>query len=138
MAQVEIRNALETRLAAFATATGVTVLYENDASEPIAVTHLRPAIFPSPTKNPSMGAYHRRYNGIFKVQCWVDSLNNGPADTEALAEELVAWFPRGLELIKNGISVHIENTPSQSGLSPESNHCVVTVEMIYRADVVTI
>ena len=50
MAQVEIRNALETRLAAFATAKGLTVLYENDASKPIAVTHLRPAIFPSPTK----------------------------------------------------------------------------------------
>lgn len=44
MAQVEIRNALETRLASFATAKNIKVLYENDASEPIAVTHLRPVI----------------------------------------------------------------------------------------------
>ena len=138
MAQVEIRNALETRLAAFATAKSTKVLWENDVSEPLAESHMRVRLFPSGTQNPSLGAYHRRYKGIFQVQCWIDSLNLGPADVEAFAEELVAYFPRGLELIKNGVSVHIENTPSQSGISPESNHSVVTVEMIYRADVITI
>lgn len=138
MAQVEIRNALETRLAAWATTKGVTVLWENDVSDPIAATHLRPTLFPSPTQNPSLGAYHRRYKGIFRVQCWIDNLNAGPADVEAFAEELVAWFPRGLVLNKGGVYVHIEYTPSQSGILPESNHCVVTVETIYRADVITV
>ena len=138
MAQVEIRNALETRLATWATTKGFAVIWENDASPPIEASHLRSEMFPSPTQNPSMGAYHRRYKGIFRVQCWLDKLNNGPADVEAFAEELVALFPRGLVLTKGGVDVHIEYTPSQSGISPESNHCVVIVEMIYRADVITV
>lgn len=138
MAQVEIRDALETRLKSFADIKGTKILWENAAYAPEDESHMRARIFPSGTQNPSLGAYHRRYKGIFQVQCWIDSLNLGPADVEAFAEELVAYFPRGLELIKNGVSVHIENTPSQSGISPESNHSVVTVEMIYRADVITI
>lgn len=138
MAQVEIRNALETRLAAWATANSLTVLWENDDSPPVAESHIRPVMYPSPTANPSLGTQHKRYRGIFRIQCWLDKLNLGPAEVESVAESLVDYFPRGLQLTKGDVTVHIENTPSQSGISPESNHCVVSVEMVYRADVITI
>lgn len=137
MAQVEIRNAIETRLAAFAATKSIPILWENVAAEPPSYTHFRVTLFPSPTSNPSLGAYHRRYKGIYRVQCWVNSLNTGPQESEALAEELVAYFPLGLQMTESGVTVHIEKTPSQSGIAIESNHNVVTVEMIYRADVIT-
>jgi hypothetical protein len=133
MSQVKIRQALENRLQAFATSKSLKVLWENVSAVP-AGTHLRATLFRAPTQDPSIGAQHKRYRGLFRVQVWHDSLNTGPASVEALAEEIVAYFPRALQLTKDDVVVHIENTPSQGSVSIEAKWAVVTVEMSYRSD----
>ena len=54
-----------------------------------------------------------------------------------MGEELVGLFPRALQLTKDGVTVMIENTPSQSSIGYESNYCWVTVEFNYRTEIIT-
>lgn len=136
MSQVKIRQALEKHLKTFATSKSLKVLWENVSAVPTG-SHLRATIFRSPTQDPSIGAKHKRYRGLFRIQVWHDSLNTGPAAVEALAEEIVAHFPRALQLTKDTVVVHIENTPSQGSISIEANWAVITIECVYRADVIT-
>jgi len=133
MSQVKIRQALESRLKAFADSKSLKVLWENVGAVPTG-THLRAFIFRSPTADPSIGANHKRYKGLFRVQVWSDTLTQGPLLAETLAEELVAYFPRALQITKDSIVVHIENTPSQGSISIETSWVCVSVEMTYRTD----
>jgi hypothetical protein len=136
MSQVKIRQALESRLKAFATSKSLTVIWENVSSIPTG-TYLRASIYRAPTQDPSIGAKHKRYRGIFRVQVCYEGLNTGPMPVETLAEELVAYFPRALKLTKDSVVVSIENTPSQSSISVEATWAVISIEMAYRADVIT-
>jgi len=133
MSQVKIRQALESRLKAFADTKSLKVLWENVGVVPTG-THLRAFIYRAPTGDPSIGAKHKRYKGIFRVQVWSETLGKGPLDVEALAEEIVAYFPRALQITKDSIVVHIENTPSQGSVSIETNWVCISVEMVYRTD----
>jgi hypothetical protein len=137
MSQSKIRTALEQRLKTFADAKPLPVAWENFGQVPTG-THLRAFLFRSPTQDPSIGAQHKRYRGLFRIQVWHASVGAGAASVEALAEEIVALFPRALQLTKDSVVVHIENTPSQGSVSIEANWAVITIEMAYRADTFTV
>lgn len=136
MALKEIRNVIESRLKTFAASKTIPVVYENVGSE-VASSHFRIFIYPSPTQDPSIGAKHRRYRGIVRIQYYSTDLGKGVATIEAMGEELVALFPRALQLTKNSVTTMIENTPSQSSIGYESNYCWVTVEFNYRTEIIT-
>ena len=142
MSQTKIRQALQTPLVAFASSKNLKVAWENINFDPAGKSYLRAFLFRSPTQDPSIGAIHKRYKGIFRVQ-WMVSLtdsayaNKGAEVIEALAEEIVALYPRGLQLTKDGVVVHIEGTPSQSSISYDSAWAIVTIETIYRTDIIT-
>lgn len=142
MSQVKIRQALQTPLVAFAASKNMKVAWENVQFDPASKSYLRAFVFISPTQDPSIGALHKRYTGIFRVQFMAsltDStyINKGAEVIEAVGEEIVALYPRGLQLTKDGVVVHIEGTPSQASISYDNAYAVVTVEMIYRSDVIT-
>ena len=142
MSQIKIRQALQTPLVGFAASKNLKVAWENVSFDPAGKSYLRAFIFRSPTQDPSIGAVHKRYKGIFRIQ-WMVSLtdsayaNKGAEAIEVLAEELVALYPRGLQFTKDGVVVHIEGTPLQSSISYDSAYAVVTVEAVYRTDVIT-
>lgn len=135
MSQIKIRNALETRLAAFSVLKGnIPVVWENIKTIP-TVSFLKATVFPSPTKDPSIGDNHKRYLGIFRVTYYCTDLNSGMGDIEAFIDDLVAYFPRGLQLPVSDFVVNIESTPSTSSAAYDSNYLYISVDMYYRADV---
>jgi len=135
--QTKIRQALEKRLNTFAATNSLKVLWENFGAVPTG-THLRAHLFRSPTQDPSIGAQHKRYRGLFRIQVWHDTLGKGPSAVEALAEQIVALFPRALQITQDDVVVHIENTPSQGSVSVEATWAVVSIELAYRADTFTV
>lgn len=136
MSQLKIRNALETKLASFATAKSIPVVWENKSNIPTG-SYIKATLFPSPTRDPSIGANHQRYLGIFRMTYYCTDLNKGMGAIEAFVDGLVKHFPRGLQLNKDGFVIHIENTPSTTSVSYESNYLYVSVEVYYRCDVIT-
>jgi len=136
VSQLKIRNALETRLASFATSKAIPVLWENKSSIP-TTSYLKAEIFKSPVRDPSIGANHRRYLGIFRVTYYCTDLNKGMGGVESFMDDLANYFPRGLQLTKDSIVVHIEATPSQTSVGYESNYLYTSVEIYYRCDVIT-
>jgi hypothetical protein len=135
--QVKIRAALQKRLKTFADGKSLKVLWENDSALSTADTHLRVMLFPSPTRDPSIGAIHKRYGGILRVLVYSATLGKGPVAATTLAEEIVDLFPRGLQIEESGVNVQIDNTPNQSSLMIDGNFVVVEVEVFYRAEFIT-
>lgn len=134
--QVKIRNALESRLATYAATKSLPVLWENKSATPSG-SYLSASLYPSATKDPSFGALHKRYSGIFRIVYYCIDLNKGMAAIETLADELVSLFPRGLAITKDDVVVNIETTPAQSPPGFESSYVFVAVSVFYRTDVVT-
>ena len=133
MSQTKIRTALEKRILAYATAHSIPVAWENSGGE-FESSYLAVFVFPSPTLNPSLGVKHRRYRGILRIQVHMPTEINGTFELESLAADVVELFPRGLEIIEDGLSVNIEDTPSQSRVYPDGNFIYTVVETSYRCE----
>lgn len=134
--QVKIRNALESRIAVFAASKSVPVAVENKSFTPTG-DYIEVSLFPAATKDPSFGALHKRYSGIFRVVYYSTGLNKGMAAIETLADEIVNLFPRGLAITKDDVVVNIETTPTQSGPGFMNGYIFVAVSAYYRTDVIT-
>ncbi len=139
--QVKIRNALQAVLVPWATSKSVKVAWENRAFEP-AASYVRARLFPSPTQDPSIGARHQRYLGIFRISFCANLTeaaysNKGAEVIESMAEEIVALYKRGNKLVKDDVVVSIEYTPSQSSITYDGCYAIVDVEVIYRSDIIT-
>ena len=137
--QKEVRAALENRLQAFATSKSLPVAWENKSTE-INVSHLRSTLFTGNTRNPSMGTAgdgrcHKRYVGILRIQVCLTELNKGPSIIESLAEELVNWFPRGSALVKDTVTVNLDNTPTMSPVDFDANFVFVSIDIPYRSEI---
>lgn len=135
MSQLRIRNALEKHLSLFATAKSIPVVWENISTIPSG-NYLKATIFPSPTQDPSIGASHQRYQGFFRITYYSTELNKGVKSVEEIVRELIEHFPRGLQLSKDNLVVHVERTPSSTSLDYLANYLYISVEMYYRADVI--
>lgn len=137
MSQLNVRNALATRLAAFATANGnIPIVWENIKTIP-TVTHLRAILFPSPTQDPSFGNKHVRYAGLFRVTYYTTALNVGMKDAEEFVDALIKHFPRGQELVNGSLTTRILNTASVSMPMYEGNFMVISIQIPYMADEIT-
>lgn len=137
MSDHNIMAALQTRLKAFATAKGLRVAYEGVSFTPDATkTHLADHLLPAANANPSMGRQHTRYSGVYQVDVDAPAPGN-PVDVRKLANELAAYFPRGLTLTSDGQRVLILNTPSIGPLIPDGGRMKRPVSVRYQSDVIT-
>ena len=133
MSQLNVRAALETRLAAFATSKSLPVVWENIKTLPSG-SYLIAHMFPANTQDPSFGNKHKRYTGLFRVTFYSTDINKGLAAVQSTVEDLVNYFPRGLELSAGGLVTNITNTPSLLSPGYESTYIYITVDILYRAD----
>lgn len=134
MSQLNVRNALATRLAAFAATQGnIPIVWENIKSIP-TVSYLKAFLFPAPTQNPSFGNTHDRYAGIFRVTYYTTELNVGMKKAEDFVDALVKYFPRTLQLINGTLTTKILNTASVSVPGYEGNFMYITIDIPYMAD----
>lgn len=134
MSQLKVREALEARLQTFATSKGITtVVWENIKSIPSG-TYLKAHMFPADTQDPSFGNKHRRYTGLFRVTYYTTALNTPLPLVQPLIEDLVDYFPRGLQLTAGGLVTNITNTPSILSPGYEATYMYITVDILYRAD----
>lgn len=137
MSASDIREAFETRIAAFAAAQTpvLPVAWENTTYTPSPNTaFLQCAMLPAPTANPWMGVTSERLLGIYQINCY-GVQDTGPAATEAVADALIALFPRG-GITQNGKTINIDVTPSRvKGLNDQNGFFFIPVRIRYREDV---
>jgi hypothetical protein len=135
MSTLKVRNALETHLAAYATTKNIPVVWENISSIP-TTSYIKATLYPATTINPSLGVDHQRLVGLFRMTYYSKELNKGVSAVQTVAEDLIALFPRGLQLTSSGVTVWIPNTPSASSIIPEGNYIYLSVDLYYRADII--
>ena len=133
MSMLKIRAALESKLAAFAASKSLPVVWENIKTIPTG-SYLKAFLFPANTQDPSFGNKHIRYSGMFRVTYYTTGLNAGMVPATTLVEDLVAYFPRGLQLVSGGLTTRILNTPSINSPGYEGTYMYITVEVFYMAD----
>ena len=64
-------------------------------------------------------------------------INKGTAAIDTLAEQLIELFPRGLQIVDNGLTVNIDNKPSVVGKGCPDKYMFRTVDIVYRCDTIT-
>lgn len=135
----DIREAFETRIAAYAAAQKppIPVAWENTSYTPSPQTmYLRCAMLPAVTQNPSMGAPHVRLVGLYQINVY-GIQDGGPAGAEAVADAIIALFPRGA-MIQNGVTINIDTTGSRAqGLNDVNGFYFIPVRIRYREDVLS-
>lgn len=126
-----VRQALESRLAAYAQANGIPVAYENDDfTKPTSGIWLECFLIPNLTLNRETTASHTRLLGLFQVNVW-GRKGEGSADTEAAADAVAALFP---VVPKTGV-ISIEKPPHVGrALLDDSGWTARPVLMSYRYD----
>lgn len=132
-----IRSALEGHLKAWAVAQTppISVYLENRGKKPaIGECHVRADLMPADTLNPSQGAQHRRYHGIYQVSIFLPE-NDGTGDSDALAKAIEVLFKCPTTLIKSGMNVRINQTPSIArSRSDGAGFWMTPISITYSAD----
>lgn len=136
MSRAKIRAALENAVSAFAALNILQVVWENKGTIP-TVNYISVQLFPGRTQDPSIGAIHKRYVGVLRLTLALKDLSNGPAKIEALSGLLCDAFPRGKVFTKDDTTVSIDSTPSESSINIDSTFVCISVDAIYRCDVIT-
>ena len=138
MSQVEINKVLETQVASFATSSSISkVVYDNIGSSALPeVTHLRCEVIPVQTQDPSLGASHRRYAGVLRLQYMLLGVGKGSKPLYTISDAACNWFKRGKKFTNSVVTVNIDFTPYVSDLKYEGNFVYLTIDITYRCDVV--
>ena len=138
MSTSDIREAFETRIAAFAAAQNppLPVAWENVSYTPSPATGwLQVALLPGVTVNPALGVRFDRLVGFFQVNVYAIQ-DGGPAAAEAIADAILDLFPRG-SLTQNGAIINIDTTGSRAqGMNDENGFYFIPVRIRYREDVI--
>lgn len=134
----DIREAFETRIAAFAAAQTppLSVAWENTSYTPSpAAAYLQCAMRSAPTVNPALGVKFDRLVGFYQVNVYYPQ-DTGPAPAEAIADALIALFPRG-GMTQNGLTINIDKTGSRApGINDQNGFFFIPVRIQYREDVI--
>jgi hypothetical protein len=133
----DIREAFETRIAAFAAAQNLSVAWENTTFTPSPATpYLECAMLPATSANPALGVNFIRLLGIYQINVNYPE-DTGPAPAEAIADALIALFPRG-SMAQNDVVINIDYTPSRAkGLVSPNGFFFIPVRIRYREDVIS-
>lgn len=130
MSDLEIRRALETRLAALLPA--VDIAAENVAYTPtIGRPYQEVWLLPNTPLSPTLGNRElTQERGILQVSLYYP-LNKGTREVMERAEAVRGHFPRGLTLSSGGVSVVIERRASVAPGRPVNGWYVVPVSVPY-------
>ncbi|HWH73826.1 MAG TPA: phage tail terminator-like protein [Methylibium sp.] len=133
MSELAIRAALEKRLNTIS--TGFATQFENAPLAPAqGAPYQQVALEASDPENPSIGASLHRAIGLFRVSLFYP-INAGAAPAWTRALLIRSTFPRGLTLTEQGVTTHIDATPSISRSDgPADRYCLV-VRIRYHADI---
>lgn len=137
MSDQKIMAALQTRLMTFASTKSLSIAFEGipftlDQTK----THLADYLLPANTENPSLGADHVRYVGIYQVTVDAPSDTN-PVTLRNLVNDLVAHFQRGHTMTQDGLKVWVIRTPSPGPLITTQGRMTRSVSIPYQSDVIT-
>jgi len=130
---LEIRQVLETELAAMTPA--LATVHENEGGTPPAAgtPYQEVSLIPATPRNPEQGRF-AQLSGIFSVVL-AYPVGLGPGDAAARAKAIRERFWRGLSLSDHGVTVTIENTPDVRPGFTDGGRWKVPVSIPYRADV---
>lgn len=107
-----IRQALEAKVQAFATANGNLPIAWEDVKFDQAgkVIWLKPVLYVSDTLNPTVGDNMYRQVGFIQVSVCVPE-GTGTSAAEIIIDKLVDYFPRGSEVLREGLYIEFPRTP---------------------------
>jgi hypothetical protein len=132
-----IRSALEGQLQAWARAQvpPMPLFLENRGKKPeIGARHIRADLMPADTLDPSQGAQHRRYHGIYQVGIFLPE-NEGTGDSDDLAKAIEVLFKCPTTITKVGLNVRIQQTPSIAQSRPDgAGFWMTPITIKYSAD----
>lgn len=133
MSSVKIRQALEERLAAIASA--LPTQWENAAFSPVSgVAYQQVFMLYNEPLNLEAGVASYQEYGIFQVDLRYP-VNTGPGDASVRAEALRQWFYKGLTLTAGGLSVTISNTAAILSGRNEGDRFVIPVRIFFHSNV---
>lgn len=117
------------------TLTIIPTQYENVAFTPISGVPYQSFYFmPAPPENPTLGDRHYRERGLCQITLMYPS-NTGTADAFYRAEAIQTAFERGVTLIKDGVKVCIQKTPTIERSFTSGDRFVVPISIYYIAEI---
>lgn len=136
MSQKLVRKVLENTAAVWATASGLTVAWENVSFAPLVTApYARSSLIPGRTISHMLDGSHRAYIGVYQITL-VLPRNTGPKMLEDLASSLDQYFTTSAPLVDGSTKVFITNPMSVGPANPESDLYEVPVSCTYRSDFV--
>ena len=136
MSQLVIGAALDARLKEWAASMPVSVAFQNVKFVPPSgeEPYLRAYLLPAKTFDPSVGVGHRRYTGIYQISVCV-AYGRGRQPAEQWIAALEALFARGTRLLRHGLVIWVDSTPSVGPVIQEADLLVFPVSVSYRCEV---
>lgn len=132
-----IRSAIEGRLKEWAAlqVPPIPLILQNRGAKPVVgERYMRGAMMPADTLNPSEGAQHKRYHGMYQVSIY-EKENEGTGDSDDLAKAVEVLFACPTVIEKGGLNVRIMQTPSIASSRPdEAGFFMTPVTIKYSAD----
>ncbi|MDR2213950.1 MAG: DUF4128 domain-containing protein [Pseudomonadales bacterium] len=133
MSQQRIRSAFEDRLASWAAARLLPVVWQNAGAELPTTDHLRAYLLPAETTSRDLAGDMRSYRGVFQVSVFTEP-GQGPNRAEQLARELDELFPVALLMPSGGLNVMVLSPMSAMPALQESDWFSIPCQCRYGAE----
>lgn len=133
MSQIAIRRAIEQRLHTMIPA--LATAWQNASFKPPAgVPYQRAELLPAIPDNVSNMTSFYRDQGLYQVTLMYP-LDEGPNPAEARGELIKARFPKGLQIVQDGVTVTISGTPYCQIATRDGDRWSVPVRIPYYANI---
>lgn len=133
MSILKISAAFEKRLATIP--TNISTAHENIPFTPVTGTPFqRVRLLPATPENPTLGDAYYREVGFFEIVLFYP-LNTGRNLAQTKAEQIKAYFPRGLNISEAGINVVVPRTPTIATATQLDDRYVIPITVEYFAEI---
>ena len=131
--QLAIQNALNARLKAYAEASGDVVAWEGMNFTPTAgIPHLKAFNLPSRMDVKGLGPDGLTQTpGVYQIDC-VFPVGQGHGSAKTKADEIVARFPRGLQLIAENPNLRVKLSTVGPGIT-DGGWYTISVSVVWIA-----
>jgi len=133
MSEDRIRAVLESRLASWADANGLPVIWQNAGADIPTVDHLRAYLMPAETRSIDLKKVMRNYRGVFQVSVFTKP-GVGPGRADRLAKALDDLFQVAIPMTSNGLTVRVTSPMSAKPAMPGTDWYSVPVSCRYSAE----
>lgn len=132
MSIVSITQALETALNSIT--PSIQTAWENKPFKPTTDIEYQRVFILSDTENPTMGGDHYREIGYMQVDLMYPP-EDGSLPSRTRAELIRDAFKRGNSFIKDGVTVHISDTPKIDDSRNEDDRYKTIIRIPFFADI---